>query len=312
VADGTNDDRLVDEHGTGAGSGSESETAPRLPRSEAPPPDPGSTSSTAAGRPASPGDAEHDPRGEDDHGVPLAGSDQLFDAIRGSRMLGHLRTDELPRVLSVSDIVRADPGERLLRRSDDAVLLMLSGSAKEHAPNLEGHDVVLRVLGMGDVAGLTGVLAAEGRAHVTALEPAQALVIGGSDLRALAGSTMDMARGWTDATTRQLAQLRQQLIIFAATSTAERVIHRLVELTERWGEPVPEGIHVRAHLTQEELASWAGASRESTARVLQSLRRAGIVSTSRRTLVVRDPERLRRRASTTLDLTVTELLPTVR
>jgi CRP/FNR family transcriptional regulator, cyclic AMP receptor protein len=254
----------------------------------------------------------HSPMSDhDDEHEAVPDSQELLEAIRGSRMLGRVSSEELPAVLSVSRIVRGGAGARLLRRTDDAVLILLSGSAKEHAPNLEGSDVVLRVLGTGDVAGLTGVLAVEGRANVTSLESAQALVIEGSDLRTLAGSTLDMARGWADATTRQLAELRQQLILFAATSTAERVIHRLVELTERWGEPYEGGLRVRAHLTQEELASWAGASRESTARVLQSLRRAGIVATSRRTLVVNDPERLRRRAGTTLDLTVTELLPTV-
>jgi CRP/FNR family transcriptional regulator, cyclic AMP receptor protein len=246
------------------------------------------------------------------HGESVLWGDELLQAMRRSRVLSRLSSENLQGVLSLSKVVRGDSGARLLRRTDDAVLFLLSGAAKEHAPNLDGQEVVLRVLGAGDVAGLTGGLGLGGRADVTSLDATQALVIGGSELRALAESTMDVAWEWADATTRELAEVRQQLIIFSGTSTAERVIHRLVELTERWGEPVEEGIRVRAHLTQEELASWAGASRESTARVLQSLRRAGIVATSRRTLTVRDPTQLRRRASTTLDLTVTELLSNVR
>ena len=251
------------------------------------------------GSPDNPGSAQH--RGE-----------RLLAAIRRSRMLGRLSADDLPAVLASSRIVRGGPNARVLRRTDDAVVILLTGAAKEHASNLEGFDVVLRVLGPGDTAGLTGVMALDGRANVTAIEESEALLIEGSDLRKLAGRNPDLARGWADTTTRQLADMRQELILFAATSTAERVIHRLVELTDRWGVPGEQGVSVSAHLTQEELASWAGASRESTARVLQSLRRAGILTTSRRTLVVHEPDQLRRRAGTTLDLTVTEAMPILR
>ena len=49
-------------------------------------------------------------------------------------------------------------------------------------------------------------------------------------------------------------------------------------------------------ITQEELAGWAGASREATSKALQSLRALGWVQTRRRRLVVRDLEALRRHA----------------
>ena len=71
---------------------------------------------------------------------------------------------------------------------------------------------------------------------------------------------------------------------------------RLLELTERFGEPAPDGIHIELPLVQEDLARWCGASRESTVKALRTLRGLGVVTTARRTVTVHDERGLRRAA----------------
>ena len=75
-----------------------------------------------------------------------------------------------------------------------------------------------------------------------------------------------------------------------------RVAWRLHELAERFGEGTPEGIEVELPLSQEQLASWCGASREATVKALAALRTLGCVSTGRRSVVIHDAEALRRHA----------------
>ena len=72
---------------------------------------------------------------------------------------------------------------------------------------------------------------------------------------------------------------------------------RLLELAQRFGVDTPDGaIAVEMPISQEELASWAAASRESTARALRTLRELGLIETHRKRMVVLDAEGLRQHA----------------
>jgi CRP-like cAMP-binding protein len=71
----------------------------------------------------------------------------------------------------------------------------------------------------------------------------------------------------------------------------------LVELSERFGEETEDGLKISLPLSQEELASWTGCSREAASKALQALRKRGLVETRRRAVVVLDREGLARRAT---------------
>jgi CRP/FNR family transcriptional regulator, cyclic AMP receptor protein len=49
--------------------------------------------------------------------------------------------------------------------------------------------------------------------------------------------------------------------------------------------------------SQEQLASWCGASREATVKALAALRTLGCIATGRRSLLIRDVDALRRHES---------------
>ena len=83
---------------------------------------------------------------------------------------------------------------------------------------------------------------------------------------------------------------------FAALDTLGRVAWRLHELSERFGEDTADGIDVELPLSQEQLASWCGASREATVKALAALRTLGCISTGRRSVLIRDLQALRRHA----------------
>ena len=75
-----------------------------------------------------------------------------------------------------------------------------------------------------------------------------------------------------------------------------RVARRLLELSDRFGERTGDGISVQLPLSQEQLASWCGASREPTVRGLRALRSLNCIAIGRRHLVIRDLDALRRYA----------------
>ncbi len=219
----------------------------------------------------------------------------LVEGVHRSALLRSLPEQDLTAVLGVGRVLRRERGQMLLRSGGDAVLVVLSGTAKEHRAVSQVEEVVLGLLGPGDAAGLTGALGTPRDGDVTALTPTTALLLPGGDLRSMARARPAVANAWLQAATDELSDLRAQVLAFSATSTTDRVVYRLVELAERFGEPIDGEVRIRAQLTQEELASWARASRESVAKALHELRRARILMTRRRSLTILDLEALRDR-----------------
>jgi CRP-like cAMP-binding protein len=75
-----------------------------------------------------------------------------------------------------------------------------------------------------------------------------------------------------------------------------RLAKKLLELAEKYGRPAPQGTIIRLRLTQRDLASMIGATRESVNKHLQSFRAQGMISVDGRSISVRDTEKLQRRA----------------
>jgi CRP-like cAMP-binding protein len=83
---------------------------------------------------------------------------------------------------------------------------------------------------------------------------------------------------------------------FGASDTIGRVAARLVELAADYGQEQPGGgVRIDLPITQEELASWVGASREGTNKALHTLRGLGWVETERRAITVTNLDALRER-----------------
>ncbi|HTU88218.1 MAG TPA: Crp/Fnr family transcriptional regulator [Solirubrobacteraceae bacterium] len=159
-----------------------------------------------------------------------------------------------------------------------------------------GREIVLGVRGPGDVIGdLSALDGAPRSATALAIGDVEATVAPGSALtRALAdaAAAMELLR----ILAARLRDADRKRLEFAALDTLGRVAWRLQELGERFGEPTAEGLEVELPLSQEQLASWCGASREATVKALASLRSLGCIATGRRSVLIRDAEALRRHA----------------
>jgi CRP-like cAMP-binding protein len=159
-----------------------------------------------------------------------------------------------------------------------------------------GREIVLGLRGPGDVIGeLSALDDAPRSATAVAVGDVEATVAHG---QAILGVLDDRAAA-IDLLRVLAARLRdadRKRLEFAALDTLGRVAWRLAELAERFGRQTPEGIEVKLPLSQEQLASWCGASREATVKALAALRTLGCIATGRRTVLIRDAEALRRHA----------------
>lgn len=213
---------------------------------------------------------------------PRAGSeDRLAGALRGE---GHSRRFQRGQVL----FTEGDRAERVFLIEQGWVMLSCS------APG--GREIVLGLRGPGSVIGELSALDGEPRsATALAVEDVAAVVAPGAVLtRAL--KDVETAEELIRLLAGRLRDADRKRLEFAALDTLGRVAWRVLELGEQFGRTTGDGVAIELPLSQEQLASWCGASRESTVKALASLRSLGTVSTGRRSIVIRDVEALRRHA----------------
>lgn len=194
---------------------------------------------------------------------------------------------------------RYDTGEVLMHQGgpSDCLYVLLEGRVRVTVVDADGHELLLDLLGPGDTAGELSVIDGRERsATVSAIEPGRALRIPAPQFQ---GFLQQHPRA-TVALLRVLAQrLRQSddtRLRIAADRTDQRVARRLLELAARYGEADGTDVRITAPLTQAELASWVGASREGVSHALRDLREAGAITVDRRAITVCDLALLRERA----------------
>jgi CRP/FNR family transcriptional regulator, cyclic AMP receptor protein len=174
------------------------------------------------------------------------------------------------------------------------VVVIERGCAKVSVTTEDGKDVVLAFRGPGDVLGEVAALSALPRsATVRAIEPIDALAIGVGDFEVWLEQHPRVALELLRVVIARLREADRQQFEFTAYQTLGRIARRLVELAERFGEPCEDGVRISLRISQEELAGWAGASREATSKALHDLREIGLIETERRRLTVRSIEGLK-------------------
>ena len=185
------------------------------------------------------------------------------------------------------------------RQVSDRVMLLLAGRVKIASISEDGRESVLAFRGPGEVLGELSAIDGQPRsAGVTAIDPVEALVIPTAAFRAFLERSPKAAL-WI--LTRLIARLREadrKRAEFGASDTIGRVAARLVELAVDYGREQPGGgVRIDLPITQEELASWVGSSREGVNKALHTLRGLRWVETERRAITVLDMEALRTKRS---------------
>lgn len=174
------------------------------------------------------------------------------------------------------------------------VVVILAGFVKVYTTARDGHQAMLGVRGNGDLVLESGAYPGIPRsATVEALDQVRALVIPGERFRAVLDDhpAISAALGKVSLIRRQESDQR----FVMGVEGEQRLARLLLTLSGRFGVRGAGGqIRIDLPLSQTELASWIGKSREMVARAYRSWREAKIVRTGRRTITIIDVAELRR------------------
>jgi CRP-like cAMP-binding protein len=181
---------------------------------------------------------------------------------------------------------------------DAPVVFMLHGRVRVSALANDGRELVLAFRGAGSILGeLAALDHGQCSATVTALDDVQAITLSTAEFHAFLRARPEAAISLLCLLGQRQRDTDRKRIEFAALDTVGRVAARIVELAGRFGETQPDGTSlITLTLSQEELATWVGSSREATVKALAQLRRLGVVETGRRRILVHDLAALQKRA----------------
>jgi CRP-like cAMP-binding protein len=214
--------------------------------------------------------------------------------------LGRLEPADRAFLLRLGHLKRFHQGARIIVQGDhsDTVFLTLSGLVKVTLDAPDGREIVLSVLGAGDLLGEFEVI--EGRpqraAGNVAVLPVECRVIPGDEFMASLRTHPQMLLVMARVIIGRLRAADRRREASASMGVSRSLASVLVELVDRYGTSDGSVIDISMHLTQEELAGLMSISRDSAVRGLSTLRTRGLVVTRRRQIIVTDVDGLRRYA----------------
>ena len=183
----------------------------------------------------------------------------------------------------------------------ESLFLLRSGMAKVRSITPDGDEVVLSVLGEGDVFGEMAALDGAARsADVVALTPVTLLKLRAAPFAALLQQDVGFALALARLEASRLRDLNQRFAIQSADATT-RLLDALVYLARR-SSPANDPQAVIPLLAQRELALLAGLARETASRTLSKLRSRGTVDQVEGGLRITDLQPLIRRGLLPADL----------
>jgi CRP/FNR family cyclic AMP-dependent transcriptional regulator len=212
------------------------------------------------------------------------------------RQLGHDDAEALVARVRRRRIAKTEPILHAGAAGDD-VVLVLEGRVRLVAYGGDQREVMLAIRGPGELLGEMASLTAQRRtASAIALDDVEAGFLRGEEFRDFLREHPDAALVLIRMLVRRLAEADRDRVALATQDSVGRVAGRLVDLAADHGVPAASGTRIELSLTQDELARWTGATRETVSRALRLMRQLGWVSTNNRSITVLDVAALQARS----------------
>jgi CRP/FNR family transcriptional regulator, cyclic AMP receptor protein len=162
----------------------------------------------------------------------------------------------------------------------EVVYLIIEGTVKIHRAQADGSDVLIAILGPGDIVGEMSLIDDMRRcATVVTLEDSTMLWMDRSSFRRCLRTMPVLSYNLTCILAARLRLADSHIESLATRDVESRVARQLVAFAARYGRPTPDGgVLIPIRLTQTEIASMVGASRESVNKIMVSYKERKFIS----------------------------------
>jgi CRP/FNR family transcriptional regulator len=225
--------------------------------------------------------------------------DHADDVLRRAPLFAALDDEGAAALQAGVTIVELSRAERLFEEgaSGNQLYVILDGKIKLTRAAADGRENLLSVLGPGEMFGELSLFDPRPRtASAVAVTDSRLGALAHDDLRSWLTGRPDVALHLLQALAQRLRRANDVMADLVFTDVPGRVAKALLDLAGRFGESQPDGLHVNHDLTQEELAQLVGASRETVNKALADFAARGWLQLSAKSVLLIEPDRLRKRS----------------
>ena len=173
----------------------------------------------------------------------------------------------------------------------DSVFLLTTGRVKIYHLTSEGKQALLAIIDPGELFGELAMLDAGQREEFAeAMETSTVVLMPGDEIRRLMEESPQVSLGVTKLMGMRRRRVERRLKSLLFRSNRERLIHLLLELAEKYGQPCSEGLRIGIKLSHQDLASIIGSTRETVTVVLGELQTEKSVIIKRRQIILARPD----------------------
>jgi CRP/FNR family cyclic AMP-dependent transcriptional regulator len=212
-------------------------------------------------------------------------------------LFGKLSASEIDSLISYARVGRYAVGREIFAKGSPGQSLMavLHGSIKISSLSNDGKEIVFAIYNAGEIFGEIGVLDGEERsADATAMTDCELLVLNRRDFLRVLENRVDLCMILLRILCRRLRQTSEQVEDVMFRHLESRVAKALLQLAESVGLHGLQSASVELHVSQRDLGTMAGGSRESVNKILQNLHRRGLIDLGKASVLIRDVQALRR------------------
>lgn len=209
--------------------------------------------------------------------------------LEGSYLFHGLEREVLEELAWEARLRRVQAGAYFFHQGDPAaVLYVLSeGRVKFTQVTPEGHSVLLRVIGPGEMFGTVAALGdayhpASGEAAV----PSAALAWNSATIRRLMERHPRLALNALRFLTERLTEFQDRYQELATQRVERRVAHALLRLMRKVGRAVEGGIMIDLALSRQDIAEMSGTTLFTASRIMSGWEARGIIKTEHARILV--------------------------
>jgi CRP/FNR family cyclic AMP-dependent transcriptional regulator len=219
-------------------------------------------------------------------------SEERRQALAKTQLFQALQPADLDAMLARAMVKRVLRGEIIRRRGDPgtSMVIIVSGRVRISLISEDGREVTLTVLGPGEVLGeMTLLDGGECSADATAQEDCVLLALERTQFLRLLRSNSDLCLHLMSVLCQRLRRSNAALEDMALLDLSTRLGRLLLRLCNDYGVAAQKGTRIEVKLSQKDLSSLAGASREKVNKQLRQWEQEGIIGKDNGRLLVMKP-----------------------
>jgi CRP/FNR family cyclic AMP-dependent transcriptional regulator len=216
-------------------------------------------------------------------------------ALARTEIFQSLQQADIDLILARATVRRVARGSPILRRGDpnSGMVVVMSGRVRVSVISEDGKEVTLSVLGQSEVLGEMSLLDGDSSsADVTAQEDCVLMVIDRGQFLNLLGQNSGLCLHLMAVLTRRLRRANAALEDIALLDLPTRLGRLLVKLASDYGVPVRTGTRIEVKLSQKDLGTLVGASREKVNKQIREWEEEGVLGKDSGRMVVVDAQAL--------------------